>query len=116
MLAAYDLGATSSHLKKIYEAEAEIQRPIFVEEKDASISVDDSNWIQYLGNQRWARSGPVCMSRCTHDDDSAYGSFFKYFSGKVADLGVGPALEKFVFDRAANEDGKSMLIRVMSGA
>ncbi|TEB13961.1 hypothetical protein FA13DRAFT_1748166 [Coprinellus micaceus] len=96
--ATYDLGATASHLKKIYDVEAAIQRPILVEEKDASISVNDDNWVQYLGNQ------------------SAYGSFFKFFSGKVADLGAGPTLEKFVFDAAANASGKVMLIRVMSGA
>lgn len=98
LLAAYDLGATTSHLKKIYDVEAPTQRPIFVEEKDASILVTDDNWVQYLGNQ------------------SAYGSFFKFFSGKVAELGAGPALEKYVFHRDANDVSKAMLIRVMSGA
>lgn len=115
-MAAYDLGATASHLKKIYDVEAAIQRPIFVEEKDASISVNDDNWVQYLGNQRCAGVSFVRAISLRSRYDSAYGSFFKFFSGKVADLGAGPALEKFVFDAAANAPGKVMLIRVMSGA
>ncbi|KAF5340342.1 hypothetical protein D9611_007914 [Ephemerocybe angulata] len=98
LLAAYDLGTTPSHLKKIYTTEAGYQRPIILEKKDASIIVNDDNWGQYLGNQ------------------SAYGAFFKYFSGKVAELGAGPALEKYVFDPEVNDKGKVMLIRMMSGA
>ena len=52
LLAAYDLGATASHFKKIYDVESKIQRPIVLEEKDSTIVVNDDNWIQYLGNQQ----------------------------------------------------------------
>ncbi|KAJ2929943.1 hypothetical protein H1R20_g7154, partial [Candolleomyces eurysporus] len=96
LLAAYDLGATASHFKKIYDAEAEIQRPIVLEEKDLAISINDGNWIQYLGNQ------------------SAYAAYFSFFSEKVAALGPSSALEKFVFDRSANDHGNEMLVRMMS--
>jgi hypothetical protein len=113
------LGATASRVKKIYDVEAAIQRPIYVEEKDASISVNDDNWVQYLGNQRCAgrlRVVRVYVISPGFRRDSAYGSFFKFFSRKVADLGAGPALEKFVFNATANTAGKVMLIRLMSGA
>ncbi|RXW16950.1 hypothetical protein EST38_g8908 [Candolleomyces aberdarensis] len=98
LLAAYDLGATASHFKKIYDVEAKIQRPIVLEEKDSTISVNDANWIQYLGNQ------------------SAYAAYFSFFSEKVAALGPSSALEKFVFDRSVNDHGNEMLVRMMSGA
>ena len=52
ILAAYDLGAPATHLKKIYADEAASQRPRILDEKDKTISVNKENWAQYLGNQR----------------------------------------------------------------
>jgi Questin oxidase-like len=55
LLAAYDMGASAAHLRKIYHHEAPTQRPIFVEERDEAIVVTDDNWAQYLGNQRYVK-------------------------------------------------------------
>lgn len=52
ILAAYDLGAPAGLLAKIYESEGRIQRPIYLDEKDRHIVVDNKNWVQYLGNQK----------------------------------------------------------------
>ncbi|KDR68431.1 hypothetical protein GALMADRAFT_257159 [Galerina marginata CBS 339.88] len=98
ILAAYDLGASAGHLEKIYENEAHIQRPRVVEEKDKDIVVGKENWVQYLGNP------------------SAYSAFVAFFSNEVQALGASGALEKYVFENDANENGANMLVRVMSGA
>ncbi|KAF9480971.1 hypothetical protein BDN70DRAFT_876989 [Pholiota conissans] len=98
ILAAYDLGAPAGHLKAIYADEAKTQRPKFVEERDKSITVQEDNWKQYLGNQ------------------SAYGSFVQFFSNAVAELGVNGTFEKYVFSEEANREGAEMLNRVMAGA
>jgi len=115
LLAAYDLGATAPHLKKIYEDEAQTQRPIVLEEKDSSIKVNDDNWVQYLGNQK-------CVPASAHEPltdcsplHSAYAAFVDFFSVKVKELGVSKTLERYVYDEAVNEKGKDMLIRLMSG-
>ncbi|PPQ89262.1 hypothetical protein CVT25_001346 [Psilocybe cyanescens] len=94
LLAAYDLGASSGHLKKMYDDEAKYQRPIISQDKDKDIVVDDQNWVQYLGNS------------------SAYSAFVKFFSNKVQVLGVTGTLEKYVFEDDANENGILMLNRV----
>jgi hypothetical protein len=98
LLAAYDLGATDGHLRKIYDDEAKAQRPRILEEKDKDIVVNKQNWIQYLGNQ------------------SAYSSFVTFFSNEAQALGASGVLEKYVFEEDANQDGVNMLVRVMSGA
>ncbi|KAF9021105.1 hypothetical protein BDP27DRAFT_1439345 [Rhodocollybia butyracea] len=97
LLAAYDLGTSPGLLQKKYDQEARIQRPIILEEKDKGIRITDENWVQYVGNQ------------------NAYSGFVTFFENKVASAGVVRTLEEFVFSPAANEKGKSMLVRLMSG-
>ncbi|KDR77998.1 hypothetical protein GALMADRAFT_155027 [Galerina marginata CBS 339.88] len=98
ILAAYDLGASAGILEKIYENEAQIQRPRVVEGKSMNIVIDKENWVQYLGTP------------------SAYSAFITFFSSEVQALGASGALEKYVFENDANENGVNMLVRVMSGA
>ena len=52
LLAAYDLGAPAGLLQEIYNDEARIQRPIFLDETDKAIVVNEENWPQYLGNHK----------------------------------------------------------------
>ncbi|KAJ3736201.1 hypothetical protein DFJ43DRAFT_1036523 [Lentinula guzmanii] len=98
ILAAYDLGAPPALLQKIYDEEARIQRPIILEEKDKEMKITEDNWTQYLGNQ------------------NAYNGFVAFFEHQVASAGVVKTLEKFIFSSSANEKGKVMLARLMSGA
>ncbi|KAJ8507666.1 hypothetical protein ONZ45_g9998 [Pleurotus djamor] len=97
LLAAYDLGASEGLLRKIYEVESAVQRPIFVEEKDKGIVITDTNWTQYLGNQ------------------NAYGAFYKFFTKRVEELGVVEALEFYVFSPTAYANGR-MIVRLVAGA
>jgi len=62
LLALYDLGGSPGLLKRAYEDEAGYQRPIFVNEKDKSISVTQENWAQHLGNQRQVY---IAKTQCT---------------------------------------------------
>ncbi|KAJ4479015.1 hypothetical protein J3R30DRAFT_3702022 [Lentinula aciculospora] len=98
ILAAYDLGAPPAILQKIYDEEARVQRPIILEEKDKEMIVTEENWPQYLGNQH------------------AYNGFLTFFDQQIASAGVVKTLEKFIFSPEANEKGKAMLARLMSGA
>ena len=55
ILAAYDLGASSDLLNKIYEDEAKIQRPLVISEASGVPqpgSITEENWTQFLGVQR----------------------------------------------------------------
>ena len=56
------MGATPHHLQKIYEGEAAYQRPRIIEEKDKSIVVNEDNWVQYLGNQRYEHRASRILS------------------------------------------------------
>jgi len=49
------MGATPHHLQKIYDAEAAIQRPIILGERDKNIVVTKNNWVQYFENPRYRR-------------------------------------------------------------
>ncbi|KAJ3814004.1 hypothetical protein F5876DRAFT_33900 [Lentinula aff. lateritia] len=97
ILAAYDLGASPGLLQKIYDEEARIQRPIILEEKDKEMKITEDNWTQYLGNE------------------NAYNGFVTFFEHQIASLGVVKTLETFIFSSSANERGKVMLARLMSG-
>ncbi|KIK64836.1 hypothetical protein GYMLUDRAFT_240783 [Collybiopsis luxurians FD-317 M1] len=97
ILAAYDLGASPSLLQKIFDNEAKIQRSIISEEKENEIRITDQSWTRFLGNQH------------------AYGGFVKFFDERIERFGVVKTLEQFVFSPDANEKGKTMLARLMSG-
>ncbi|KAF8630301.1 hypothetical protein AX15_003013 [Amanita polypyramis BW_CC] len=97
LLAAYDLGASTSLLQKIYDTEAKAQRPIFTEEKDEAITITKENWTKYLG------------------DYHAYGGYFKFFSSNIQEVGVLKTIEQYIFSVNANDGGANMLIRLMSG-
>ena len=56
ILAAYDLGAQPGLLRKIYEDEAKIQRPIVLEDRDKTINITGDNWTQYLGDAKFVYS------------------------------------------------------------
>ncbi|KAE9409719.1 hypothetical protein BT96DRAFT_872370 [Gymnopus androsaceus JB14] len=98
ILAAYDLGASPGLLQKIYDNEASSQRPIVLEEKDKDIAIDEDSWSQYLGDQ------------------NAYSAFVTFFESRVSSFGAVKTIEEFIFSPAANEEGKCMLTRLMSGA
>ncbi|KAF4575050.1 hypothetical protein EYR36_006406 [Pleurotus pulmonarius] len=98
LLAAYDLGASEGVLRKIYEEEAKIQRPIFLDESNKGAVITDENLAQYLGNQ------------------NAYGAFCQFFRKRVSDLGAIPAVEKYIFSATANEGNKAMVQRLAAGA
>lgn len=114
ILAAYDLGATPGLLQKIYDQEADYQRPIILE-TDRKITITEDNWSQYLGNDKYAHkylSGTLtALTSC-----SAYGGFFKFFESRVSTFGALNTVEEFIFSPAANEKGKWMLSRLMGGA
>ncbi|KAF9492815.1 hypothetical protein BDN71DRAFT_1450985 [Pleurotus eryngii] len=98
LLAAYDLGASEGVLRKIYEEEAKIQRPIILEETDKDAVVTDENMAQYLGNQ------------------NAYAAFCQFFKRRVFELGAIQAIEEYIFSPKANEGSKAMLHRLVAGA
>ncbi|KAK7033555.1 hypothetical protein VNI00_012779 [Paramarasmius palmivorus] len=98
ILAAYDLGATSSLLQKIYDDEASDQRPIILEDQDKNMKVNTKSWKQYVGNQ------------------NAYNGFFHFFQERIEATGVSETLGEYIFSPAANEPGLNMLVRLMSGA
>lgn len=51
ILAAYDLGATAGMLQKIYDEEAAVQRPIYLDDsKNKDIVITTENWTQFVGN------------------------------------------------------------------
>jgi len=52
LLAAYDLGAPTGLLQKIYDDEEKSQRPIYAEEQDREIVVTKENWTKHLGDQQ----------------------------------------------------------------
>ncbi|KAE9400843.1 hypothetical protein BT96DRAFT_956686 [Gymnopus androsaceus JB14] len=56
------------------------------------------NWSDFLENQ------------------SAYGAFVTFFESRVSSFGALKTIEEFIFSPAANEQGKLMLARLMSGA
>ncbi|KAF9058210.1 hypothetical protein BJ165DRAFT_1540460 [Panaeolus papilionaceus] len=98
ILASYDIGTPAAALKKIYEEEAKVQRPRYLEERDKTIVVNKDNWVQYLSNI------------------SAYGAFVDFFEEEVRAIGVSKALEKYIFSEEANKDGRHMFVRFYSGA
>ncbi|KXN81565.1 Oxidoreductase AflY [Leucoagaricus sp. SymC.cos] len=98
VLAAYDMGASIGVVQKIYDMNASSQRPIYLEEKDADIVVTRDNWTEHLGNQ------------------NAYGAYFKFFRQEIEKLGASATLESYVFQPEANDKGKNMLDRFLSGA
>ncbi|KAF5349223.1 hypothetical protein D9756_009336 [Leucocoprinus leucothites] len=98
VLATYDMGASTGVIQKIYDMHASYQRPIYVEEKDADIVVTRDNWTEHLGKQE------------------AYGAYFKFFCQEVERLGPSATLESYVFQPEANDKGRDMLDRFLSGA
>ncbi|KAJ8501978.1 hypothetical protein ONZ51_g311 [Trametes cubensis] len=109
ILAAYDLGATSALLQKIYDAEAKSieQWDLYALSRVGSDSaigaleeVTTQNWTQFLG-----------MGNAKY-----YPQYLDFFTKEIAEHGVGDTLEKYIFAPAANGNGACMLLRFVGGA
>ncbi|KZS89543.1 hypothetical protein SISNIDRAFT_416893 [Sistotremastrum niveocremeum HHB9708] len=105
ILAAYDLGAPTTLLKAIAETEQSDQRDIHLKGEDLKGkqvpeegSITEDNWKDWLGKQE------------------AYSALLSFFRSQVVNLGREKTLERFVFSDEANDNGTSMVIRLVSGA
>ncbi|PPQ69877.1 hypothetical protein CVT24_003212 [Panaeolus cyanescens] len=105
LLAAYDIGTPVGALKKMYDEEAKVQRPRYLQDRDKNIVVNKDNWIQYLNNNRQVKI-----------KTTAYGAFVDFFEEEVRAIGASNALEKYIFSEDANKDGRLMFVRFTSGA
>ncbi len=103
-------------MQKIYDDEAQMQRPIMLEEKDKQMHITEEKWVQYLGNQQYVLYACSNAPSEAHLLLSAYGGFVQFFKNRVSSLGVLKALEQFNFSDSLNEKGNFMLVRLMSGA
>ncbi|KAH9933111.1 uncharacterized protein BXZ73DRAFT_89778 [Epithele typhae] len=96
ILVAYDLGASSALLEKVYEAEAKDETADILSfgRQDGEVlvtpeEITTKTWTDYLGN------------------DKAYAALLTFFESQ--------ALEQFVFSPAANDNGAKMLVRFVDG-
>lgn len=105
-------------LRKIYDDEAKMQRPIALEDRDKTIEITQNNWQQYLGNAKseiyMTSSNDYIIN--TISIYSAYNGFFNFFSAEVQNSGIVDTLDRYIFSPSANEKGSRMLVRLMSGA
>lgn len=97
VLAAYSLGAPEDVLRDIFAREVKDLRPLQVEHS-SDVVVDHNNWTLHLG------------------EEEAYAAYMVFFQTVVRSLGVVDAVKTFVFSPAANNNGASMLVRLVSGA
>ncbi|KAI0648046.1 hypothetical protein C8Q79DRAFT_905924 [Trametes meyenii] len=103
LLAAYDLGAPSAVLQKIYGVEGE-GLPWNVDHKEGTGSdeplsgVTVQNWRDFLGDAKY------------------YAGYLRFFTQEVVQHGVGDVLEQYVFSPAANGNEAYMLLRFIGGA
>ncbi|KAJ7061981.1 hypothetical protein C8F01DRAFT_1136024 [Mycena amicta] len=101
ILSLHDLGVSETLIQAMYDKEAAIQRPIYVEgsplTEDKRV-MTATNWTQRLGN----------------DNVHMYSSYLTFFTGEVAKLGVAGAFERYLFSPEANANGTLMLARFMS--
>ncbi|KAI8969608.1 hypothetical protein BD414DRAFT_502853 [Trametes punicea] len=104
LLAAYDFGAPSSLLQKIYDRESkELWNLYAMNNKDGNIQaleeeVSVENWTTFLGDGKY------------------YPSYLDFFTREVEQYGGGEALERYVFAPAANGNETYMLLRFVGGA
>ncbi|KZS96806.1 hypothetical protein SISNIDRAFT_482599 [Sistotremastrum niveocremeum HHB9708] len=103
LLTAYDLGASPSLLKAIYENEKLVQRAIDPAKNGSSLTnvpapgdVTAETWKQWLGDER------------------AYFAYLHFFSEVVPKCGISVSLEKYIFSSEANSGGACMLLRLFS--
>ncbi|KAI4527554.1 hypothetical protein K525DRAFT_231854 [Schizophyllum commune Loenen D] len=97
LLSAYDLGASASLLKDIYEVESASQRPIVQGPEDMIPQLTEENWTSALGQE------------------GAYVAYLKFFGEQIAEHGAQPTIEQYIFSPAANGNGTVMLARFVSG-
>ncbi|KAL1714587.1 hypothetical protein EV715DRAFT_276465 [Schizophyllum commune] len=97
LLSAYDLGASASLLKDIYEVESASQRPIVQGAKDKIPQLTKENWTSALGQEE------------------AYVAYLKFFGEQIAEHGAQPTIERYIFSPAANGNDTVMLARFVSG-
>ncbi|KAI0670778.1 hypothetical protein C8Q78DRAFT_1069524 [Trametes maxima] len=103
LLAAYDLGAPSAVLQKIYNLEDE-GLPWNVDHQEGAgpgeplAEVTVQNWTDWLG------------------DAKHYAGYLRFFTHEIIQRGVGDVLEQYVFAPAANGNESFMLLRFIGGA
>ena len=102
ILAAYDMGAPPALLQKIYDTEAEYQRPIILPPDPKagpheSIYITASNWTLHLGSK----------------NPNAYPAYLEFFASEINALGCSATFEGYLFSPRAKE--AKMLVRLLSG-
>lgn len=103
LLAAFQLGAGPSEYPRIYEHNQNDLDPAWKlnrrpTEADGIEKINDSNWTQHLGNRKY------------------YWTYLEYFDHKIREIGLGAALQHYVFSAEANEGDRQMLGRFVGGA
>ncbi|GJE96190.1 questin oxidase family protein [Phanerochaete sordida] len=104
LLAAYDFGASAKQLQAIYDAELDELDPIHLADRatktveEQHVTITAENWTEYLGQEKY------------------YACLVTFFAGVVEKVGMGEALEQYVFAPAANGNGAQMLLRFVGGA
>ncbi|KAF7344235.1 hypothetical protein MVEN_01714700 [Mycena venus] len=93
LVAAYDMGATPTLLKLIYDRLEPTLRPIDRQGE----SITESNWTTRLGEHK------------------AYGSYLAFFAEQISKNGVSETMRKYVMAPEANGNGSLMLARVLGG-
>ncbi|KAI0085240.1 hypothetical protein BDY19DRAFT_896974 [Irpex rosettiformis] len=107
LLAIYAMGADSELLKAAYETHVVYQKPAFPPPEDKKIDtiIDDSNWKDHLGDERY------------------YQAYLAFWTAKLVDksISITSVLEKYVFSKDANvvpgktKDAPMMLSRFLGG-
>lgn len=123
LLAAYDLGAPTSLLQKIYDNEAKGQSDMYQFERKQGKreAIQETftvqNWTSFLGDERWVVTIENVHLVITHSVFLRYyPSYLDFFTEQISSHGVGEVLERHVFAPAANGNGAYMLLRFVGGA
>ncbi|CAO1626099.1 unnamed protein product [Parajaminaea phylloscopi] len=103
LLAALQLGAQPDEFPAIYDHSLGSLDPKWKLNKkptpqDGLDTVTDQNWTQHLGKRKY------------------YWNYLEFFDRRVAEMGIGPALDRFVFSEEANSTHASMVGRFVGGA
>ena len=96
------MGAPPALLQKIYDTEAELQRPIILPPNpksgpQESIYITSLNWPTYLGSK----------------NPNAYPAYLEFFASEINLLGCSATFEAYLFSPQARQ--AKMLVRLLSG-
>ncbi|KAJ7117267.1 hypothetical protein C8R43DRAFT_902169 [Mycena crocata] len=99
VLSLHDLGASAECIQKMYDIDANIQRPLNSNGTTVTYTITDTNWTTKLGEE----------------NSHLYADYLAFFSSKIAKHGASHTLEHYIFSPEANGNGTVMLTRFVSG-